>query len=571
MITTLRDSNIKIPIDMNFKLIAGPGAGKTFFLAHHINDIAQFSKKLSSLNKIACITYTNIGVEELQKNLNNTKGIIEVSTIHSFLYYNVIKPFLWILLDEFPKINIPRINGHDVVIPSYSILEEWKRQTTQFNLDDNSKVKEALSYLRWILKDGELLLDFVKSFQGQAGKYKIRKNSYLDYKKICWEHGLIDHEDVLGLSYKILRKEPKIISILCKKFPYILVDEFQDTNPIQSILIKLLAESGSYVGVIGDPCQSIFSFQGATKEQFDSFVLPNMQSYKIEGNRRSTTQIIKVINKIRNDDSFMQSSVLSKKGEKPIIIIGTYRNSREKIKIILELDDLVVLARKNEDCFVLSLDKGGADKDLKRLENTFYLDGIRGMLIKYVIESLSYCQVFAYSDAIHSIKKAFRKDKSFNPERDPILTIKKLLAKVSDYENITISKFCNEYLCVNGGFIPKITRGKASEIYSKWTVKEAICLNSRVSDTLMQPRTIHSVKGDEFNDVLVVFPSSSFNENEDLGFLISPNMEDEEHRICYVALSRAKKRIFINVPNLSKEHRAIIGDLFEIVDLVDEE
>jgi DNA helicase-2/ATP-dependent DNA helicase PcrA len=295
-----------------------------------------------------------------------------------------------------------------------------------------------------------------------------------------------------------------------------------------------------------------------------------MQFYKIEGNRRSTTQIIEVINKIRNDAFFMQSSVFLRKGEKPIIFVGTYKKTRKEIKIFLESDNLTVLARKNEDLLVLCSADGLADKIGKNLEDNFYNDSTRGMLIKYIIESFSYCQVLAFNDAIHSMKKAFRKDCFFDPDRDPIIKIKQLLEKLPEYEDLTITDFCNKYLFVKGGFISKITKGRASEIYSKWTVKEAICLNNRISDTLMQPRTIHSVKGDEFDNVLLVFPSSSFDEDKDLGFLISPNMEEEENRIRYVALSRARKRLFINVPSLSKEYRAIASELFKIVDLVDE-
>ena len=87
----------------------------------------------------------------------------------------------------------------------------------------------------------------------------------------------------------------------CKISIYFL-DEFQDTNPIQTIIVKLLAESGSTVGVIGDPAQSIYSFQGAKREDFLNFHVPNITSYKIEDNRRSTSKIIKLLNHMRKGD-----------------------------------------------------------------------------------------------------------------------------------------------------------------------------------------------------------------------------------------------------------------------------
>ena len=87
-------STDKIPIEEGFKVEAGPGAGKTDFLVNHIKNVIQNSDRLSCTRKVACITYTNTGVETILQRLGKSvSGKVEVSTIHSFLYRNVVKPY----------------------------------------------------------------------------------------------------------------------------------------------------------------------------------------------------------------------------------------------------------------------------------------------------------------------------------------------------------------------------------------------------------------------------------------------------------------------------------------------
>lgn len=86
-------------IDKHFKVVAGPGAGKTYWLINHIRNVLNRSNKLNSVSKIACITYTNVAVEEIMERLKLTSNRVEVSTIHSFLYKNIIKPYVHMLKD----------------------------------------------------------------------------------------------------------------------------------------------------------------------------------------------------------------------------------------------------------------------------------------------------------------------------------------------------------------------------------------------------------------------------------------------------------------------------------------
>ena len=117
-------SNHEIEIEKNFKLIGGPGAGKTQFIINHIRNIVHNSKRLSKIKKIACITYTKTGVNTLIKRLKDMNYYVDVTTIHSFLYKNIVKPYLYILKDEY-NFDFSKINGHEEVIPSYGLINEF--------------------------------------------------------------------------------------------------------------------------------------------------------------------------------------------------------------------------------------------------------------------------------------------------------------------------------------------------------------------------------------------------------------------------------------------------------------
>lgn len=266
--------------DHHFRVTAGPGAGKTYWLTNHIKNIIKNSGRLSSVSKVTCVTYTNVAAEQILNNLGDCADNVEISTIHSFLYKNIVKPYSSLLCDEFGNklIKVENIDGHEEHIPSFSKIESWIggcAPSLKFLIyeEDWKKLASALGHLMWEVKSsGECFLDIPN---GSRLPKKL-KESYFDYKKLYWQEGQIHHEDVLYFSYRILCENPILLIFLSAKFPYIFLDEFQDTNPIQTMIVKLLAKSGSTIGVIGDPAQSIYSFQGAKREDFLDFYVQDI-------------------------------------------------------------------------------------------------------------------------------------------------------------------------------------------------------------------------------------------------------------------------------------------------------
>ena len=557
------DSDTEIPLEEHFKVSAGPGAGKTTFLVNHIQHILRESKRLSSMRKIACITYTNVGVDTLKSRLGDALDNIEISTIHSFLYKHVLKPYLWVLADEY-KFDYAAIDGHDEVVPGYSICDEWKKKTNQVYLHDTKQIGLKLMKLRWRLDENDKLkLEFPRQYDGMANSkdksYHIIESSFLEYKRLCWERGLISHDDVLALSLMIIDKEMRTLEILRGKFPYFLVDEFQDTNPIQTRILMMLAARESIVGVIGDACQSIFSFQGADVKQFVNFSIPNMNRYIIENNKRSTTEIIDILNNMRLD--LHQISPDDKHGDKPILFVGDSLKAYAKALDICGEKNLYVLAYAHESYRRIQFGCSNESKfDKKLIDYLQFNDTERGKMIIFLIYALEYAKNKCMRDAIKYIRKAFKMEyrKDNFDDRDGLILLGDLLHEYDMIKGMPIDEFYNTYIYGVRGIVKKITRGNIKEYYTGHTYQEVACTISLEDSGYY--RSIHQSKGSEFDNVLVIIPQNSKGEN--LDFILNPDMDKETNRVYYVALSRAVKRLFISTPSIigeDKERLVSIG------------
>lgn len=587
-INTITSESVIKAIDDEFRISAGPGAGKTHWLISHISNVVSNSTRLGNFGKVACITYTNIAADTINSRLGNSSQHTEVSTLHSFLYRHIIKPYASFLPSEY-ELSFEKIDGHDDHYVSLKRINDWlsnhkskakfKHPYTINQLQKLKNNQDALSnWIRtiyWSMEQGsnlELKCKSKEAYYSESGKRKYISNRIIDalsedlitYKKIFWRKGILHHDDILYFSYKLIEENPFILTVIKSKFPYIFIDEFQDTNPIQSKIISKLKEIGVTVGVIGDKAQSIYGFQGATPNDFDNFISPITTQYTISQNRRSTSSIIDVLNYIRED--IEQTPYRKENGALPQLLVGPIYDAYEYLKGNLGGGEIKMISRNNISVYNLNRIFNGGVSDVNPIDEIRNIDSNTERKNKVIncITALFFANNFRFKDAVVEIEKNFREILDEDIKRKKALdSLFTLTANRREFEEKSIYDF---YVFIKENIhssISKLTdRGKQKPVYERILYKDIInqlCTGGETGDI----KTIHKTKGDDFDNVLVHLP-----DEKNLDFLLNPDLEsNEEHRVYYVAVSRAKDGLFISVPTLKSKDKEKLSSLFKIVDL----
>ncbi|SMO93564.1 DNA helicase-2 / ATP-dependent DNA helicase PcrA [Saccharicrinis carchari] len=554
-------ANTNIDIEQHFKVIAGPGAGKTRFLVNHVKNVLSNSCRLSRNRKIACITYTNVGVDTLIRRVEDEKDHLEISTIHSFLFTHVVKPYLFLIKEKF------NLDPAKIENPFEHIFS--KGYYSQTDLPRRYVSENDMKRVYWEISGNECNLRI-------KNKNNIYHKSLIKYKMFFWEKGIMHYDDILAFAWEIINKDSNVLRVLRAKFPYFFIDEFQDTSPIQTQIVKEIAAKETIIGVIGDTAQSIYSFQGASMQQFIDFTLPSLSIYQIEDNWRSTNQILKVLKSIRTD--LEQESPENKNGNTPKILVGNSIQALEYCDNLLGKDNVVTLSymvptanamRKRIDidnpANILVEEHFSADSNSKRKR-----------LIISSIKAIEFARQQLFSDAIKELSYYFRKQDDFKGQKISLTFLKASLNKYSIITNMTLWDYYQSLSLKPFISISKIREGKngnmtAIESFYKKTTYKDIALSIRLLKDESIHRTIHKAKGDEFDNVLVVVKGRfgrQYVETRDLAFLLTPDLiANEDHRVNYVACSRARENLLINVPELSNNSKQILADKFEIIDM----
>ena len=574
------DSGDKLgDIEHHFRISAGPGAGKTHWLVNHIKEVLHNSERLEKSRKVACITYTNTAVEIIRDRLGSSSNQVEVSTIHSFLYRHIIKPYLHFIQEEY-GFDVSKLDGHDDISISRRTIGDWLNQhTNQSSLKHPYTLKQLMnpenlsrltSWLSSICYNFDIEGKLVITADRRRSRINERPLSKVclelletdleAFKRLHWSRGLLHHDDVLFFTFEIIDRYPFVLDVLRAKFPYFFVDEFQDSNPIQVEILRKIGQEETVVGVIGDKAQSIFGFQGADSSQFERFLLNDIQDYRINDNRRSTTEIISLLNYMRPD--FRQQGQVGFNGNKPIIYVGNTLTVLQTIERALFQEKIVTLSWRNITANALKKDIEGTDLDDKLFNELKEFDNIkRYRLVIACVKAVELCRENKIKEALSELKKYFpRNDQSKRYALDLLFLLN---SRYGEYCEEPLITFYN-ILRIDSGIneLPKISRGKPKDFYDNNYYKAlSLCVN--IIEDVSNNITIHKSKGAEFESVLLVL-----NDEEELDFITNPNLDgSEKHRLRYVAVSRAIQSLFITVPELSQEKAELIANL-ELVDII---
>jgi DNA helicase-2/ATP-dependent DNA helicase PcrA len=278
-----REQRAAIDCDENILLRACPGSGKTRVITTKL--MASIDDVRGTPRKIACITYTNSAVHEIEDRVAKTlmpddDGYFDVSTIHSFCLANVFRPFCW------------RVPGYE---RGFKLLT---REMDDFEPLVNAACAE-FNYLQPRHQDYEdfsgLNIDVDGNAIGSALTSTIVARGAAGFWRRCRERGYIDFCNLLFYSLWLLRTYPEIADGVASRYALILIDEFQDTTDVQvEILTEIATRQSSRFFLVGDTYQSIYGFAGARPELADVFAarVNARCDFSLSGNFRSSEPII---------------------------------------------------------------------------------------------------------------------------------------------------------------------------------------------------------------------------------------------------------------------------------------
>lgn len=573
-------------------ILAGAGSGKTSVLTKRVAYLIK-ERNVSPKNIVA-ITFTNKAAKEMKERIIKEVGKeeydIQISTFHSF--------GLRIIKENYEKLgyekNFTIIDSDDSLTVVKKILKEMGIDSTRFN---PKFIKNQISSCKNEMVTPEKYKNLVNDELSDI-TYKV----YKKYQDTLLRNNSLDFDDLLIKPIELFNKYKEVLENYQELFKYVFIDEYQDTNEAQYILSKMISAKYKNICVVGDDAQSIYSWRGANFKNILNFEkdYKNAKVILLEQNYRSTKTILNAANSViknninKKDKNLWTDNSIGEKikyvrtnDEKDEASYVT-REIRNLVNNGVSLDDIAVLYRTNAQS--RTIEEGFLNSNipykivgafafysrkeikdllayLKLIYNT--KDDVSLMrIINYpkrkigakTIENLSMDAVFngtSMFDVISSGKELeFKKLILEMKEKSEVLSLTETIDMVLDKSGIK-SELESEHTLEADIRLENLNEFKSitktfeeeSGIASLEDFLNEVSLVSDVNDqkndnspkvTLM---TIHAVKGLEYKYVFVIgmeeniFPHVNSCE-EDGGI-------EEERRLCYVAITRAKEKLYL--------------------------
>ena len=572
-------------------IIAGAGAGKTKTLTTKIAYLIEEQDVYPS--NILAITFTNKAAKEMKDRLyyliGNLSKTLQVSTFHSFGLRLLRENYDILGYDK----NFNIMDADDSLTVVKKIIKDMNLDPKQFSpkaiRNKISSCKNELitpeKYKKYTVSDFEEVI------------YEV----YKKYEEKLQRNSAVDFDDLLLLPIKLFREHKDILAKYQEIFKYVLIDEYQDTNEAQYILTKLISEKYQNITCVGDDCQSIYSFRGANYKNILNFEkdYPNAKTILLEQNYRSTTTILDAANDvIKNNKERKDKKLWTARGVGEKIKYYKAINERDEaqfvtrtIKELIEKNvpykDIAVLYRTNAQSRTIEEEMLKANFPY-RVVGSFYFYARKEIkdliaylrLIHNTKDNVSLLRVINTPKRGIGLKTIENITKKADEENismfDAItsgkeLEFKKLIERLQEVsKDLTLTELIDKVLSATGlkeelenektleseirlenleefKSITKTFEEQEGEVSLEDFLLE-ISLISDVEEYKDDPNrislmTIHSVKGLEFPYVFVIgmeeglFPHmNSLMENHEI---------EEERRLCYVAITRAKDELYL--------------------------
>ncbi|OGF51790.1 hypothetical protein A3I27_04415 [Candidatus Giovannonibacteria bacterium RIFCSPLOWO2_02_FULL_43_11b] len=577
-------------------IVAGAGSGKTMVLTHRISHLIEWGVKSDS---ILAITFTNKAADEMKNRvfslLREKQGFSSpwIGTFHSFCVF--------ILRSSGGAIGI---NKNFSILDEEDSLSVIKEIMKEFSLDPKKfeprKIRNIISRRKNEMQNPKS--DFGEPLKSDFGRMLFE--IWRKYEERLLKMKALDFDDLLLKTVVLFTKHPDILRDWQEKFKYVHVDEYQDTNLVQYHLVKLLAEKYRNICVVGDIDQAIYSWRGADFRNILHFERdwPDAKIITLEENYRSTKLILDAANAIIvKNKARLPKNLYSKKMSGPKITLFEGANEEEEAKLISEMSremirgginprDIAVLYRTNFQSRII--------EEKMLAENISYqVIGVKFYERKEIKDTLAYLKVSlnredmlslkriinfpprgigkvllakilgglpAQADAELNLKENAKKDELFrlldeikeNLETEKANEAIKLVIKKSGLENY-FDDGTEEGEIRLSNIRELVTLAKRYDIFNPpegilKLLEDAALMSDQ--DTIKKEEnsvklmTVHAAKGLEFKVVFVagleegLFPHAGL----DAARLDDESRQEEERRLFYVALTRAKEKIFLS-------------------------
>ena len=496
----------------NFLLSGGAGSGKTYTLGQ----VLEYIYAKNNIADVACITYTNVAVDEIKERFPYYKTL-RVSTIHDFLWDNI---------KDFQK--------------------NLRKSLYELILMNNADSMTGIKY------SGEVVIaeDYFEDKQVQ----------YREYKKL--EEGIISHDEVLTIANYMFGKYSLLSTIIKDKYPYILIDEYQDTDRkvIQIFLeyLQINSPKTNTVGLFGDSMQAIYDNKGVGDIQ-DYVSNGVVQEILKQDNYRCSKKVITLINKIR-DDSIKQEParedengvILNKEGSIKFLYSGSTDIKRIKASDIFsewDFDNTLGTKELYLTHKLISKECGFIDL-LQKYPKDRLMGDSRDKLIKHLYkinEIIDFYNEKQYSELVKKINIKIEKPsdkKKLKESFDDLLsnidnTIENIIDKSDELNLIKKDDTLNEFI---------VEKTEHYESIKDISFSQIVALSEYELEKTPYS-TQHGVKGAEFENVLVILDNGGWN-NYSFKHLFENTTGKEKiikrtQKIFYVCCSRAKNNLVV--------------------------
>ena len=583
-------------------LLAVPGAGKTTVM------VARIAHMIANCGiapeEILTITFSKAGAADMKQRYEHLFcsfgwTVPQFSTIHSFCY-RVLRSYCRLTGGQLPEL-LENLSGTD---GRSAILRDLYRTINRDFLSEDLE-EELLSHLS-LIKNSMLTQEEVKELECDIPRLW---ELYEGYNAVKRQRNLMDFDDMLGYAYTALRKFPQLLDNYRQKYPYLCVDEAQDTSRLQHEIIRLLAAPRNNLFMVGDEDQSIYRFRGAHPQTLLDFpkLYPGAKILKMEENFRSSKHIVDraAIFIAQNQNRYEKTMRTAASAGLPIETPQLHDMSEEYqlvAKIARETDGscaviyrnnfsaiplVDLLQRQNIDFYIrdqkssfrnhavvsdilnfFALSKDSSD--LKAFSRIFYKTN--AFLKRSLLQDMDTSPLAAGESWFDRISEKSEREYSSSRAHIVDLTIRGLyqMKPQRALDVIIESLGYRDYMeySFGGSFVNQLQKLTAlRHLAGRCQSVEQLLDRLEELDTLISEHsqnkacsltltTAHASKGLEFDTVILldavddIFPAHSAIDKEKQG---QRDDIEEEARLFYVACTRARKRLIIPRSNFSSD------------------